>query len=552
MTSHWTSLKYLLLMGVLLIAGLVKLVLLLTGSVPFNADEAVVGLMARHILAGEYPVFFWGQAYMGSLDAYFVAVGFMIFGSQVWVIRLVQTILFLGTVWTTILLGARIFNSDNTGLLAGLLLAIPSVNLVLYTTASLGGYGEALLLGNLILLSSLRLGTIIQSQPDMPTSSQVKRPILLWLAIFSFLTGVGLWTLGLTIVYALPAGIFLLVKLYKKCFFHRGTVIIKLLAITLVGFLVGSLPWWVFAIQHGFHALMGELLGGAVAIETGPVYLQWLSHLVNLLLLGLPAALGVRPPWEVRWLALPLAPIALAFWAAAVISASRWFRRNHSEPEGTGLLWGVILTLIAGFIFTPFGIDPSGRYFLPIGIVLALFGANFLQRLTVPKRIWKYIIVVFVLAFNGTGIVQSAVQNPPGITTQFNPETLTDHRYDQELVRFLQQQGETRGYTTYWVSYPLAFLTNEQIIFIPQLPYHHSFQYTARDDRYASYQKVVAESSKGAYITVNQLDLDDRLRLEFHRIGISWQEQKIGDYQIFYKLSEKITPAEMVSIYSVN
>jgi hypothetical protein len=32
-----------------------------------------------------------------------------------------------------------------------LLLAIPSVNVILYTTVSLGGYGEALLLGNLIL-----------------------------------------------------------------------------------------------------------------------------------------------------------------------------------------------------------------------------------------------------------------------------------------------------------------------------------------------------------------------------------------------------------------
>jgi hypothetical protein len=37
--------------------------------VPLNSDEAVVGLMARHILDGKRPVFYYGQAYMGSLDA---------------------------------------------------------------------------------------------------------------------------------------------------------------------------------------------------------------------------------------------------------------------------------------------------------------------------------------------------------------------------------------------------------------------------------------------------------------------------------------------------
>ena len=58
--------------------------------VPFNSDEAVVALMARHILQGERPIFFYGQAYMGSADAYLVATGFWVFGEQVWVIRLIE------------------------------------------------------------------------------------------------------------------------------------------------------------------------------------------------------------------------------------------------------------------------------------------------------------------------------------------------------------------------------------------------------------------------------------------------------------------------------
>ena len=37
-----------------------KAVLLALDIVPFNADEAVVALMARHILQGERPWFFYG------------------------------------------------------------------------------------------------------------------------------------------------------------------------------------------------------------------------------------------------------------------------------------------------------------------------------------------------------------------------------------------------------------------------------------------------------------------------------------------------------------
>ena len=47
---------------------------------PFNADEAIVALMARHINQGNIPIFFYGQSYMGSLDAILVAIGFRIFG----------------------------------------------------------------------------------------------------------------------------------------------------------------------------------------------------------------------------------------------------------------------------------------------------------------------------------------------------------------------------------------------------------------------------------------------------------------------------------------
>jgi hypothetical protein len=110
------------------------------------------------------------------------------------------------------------------------------------------------------------------------------------------------------------------------------------------------------------------------------------------------------------------------------------------------------------------------------------------------------------------------------------------------LIDFLNQNGETRGYTNYWVSYPLAFLSNGSLIFVPRLPYHQDFRYTERDDRYAPYDQLVAQADRVAYITTNHPGLDDYLRKSFKALDVTWKEQKIGDYLIFFDLSRTVRP----------
>ena len=115
-----------------------KLALVAADAFPFNSDEAIVGLMARHILNGQWPAFFYGQAYMGSLDASLAAFGFAILGEAVWVIRLLQALLYVATIITTAALGWSIYRSAWVAWVAAALLAIPTVNVMLYTTVSLG------------------------------------------------------------------------------------------------------------------------------------------------------------------------------------------------------------------------------------------------------------------------------------------------------------------------------------------------------------------------------------------------------------------------------
>lgn len=513
-----------LLVGLLLAAAAWKGLLLALHSVPFNSDEAVVALMARHILAGERPIFFYGQSYMGSLDAFLTAGAFAVLGQRVWVIRLVQGLLYLVYLGTTVWLGKECFGTWRRGLLAGMLLAVPTVNVSLYTTASLGGYGEALILANLCLVMGIQLA---------------RRPE--WKKAFQWggLAGVGLWANGLTLVASVPAFFYILVSLLK-----RRKLVGKIFSWVLVGGLIGALPWGMYALQNGLSSLLSELLGSAVAVEQVNWLVRSADHLVGFILLGLPAAFGLRPPWSTTWLALPLLPIALAFWIGSVVYLSRSATRPGVNQAEYALLGGTALMLLAGFVFTSFGVDPSGRYFLPLAAPFSLAAAGLLESL--PWKTWvRYGLLGVIVLYQGIGTMQCALSNPPGLTTQFDQTTVIDHAYDNALITFLHEQGETHGYSNYWVSYPLAFLSQEEIIFIPRLPYHQDLRYTRRDDRYLPYDRLVEGAQRSAYVTTRNPALDEKLQEGFTRLEITWLEKQIGDYHIYYQLSRLVRPEEL-------
>lgn len=66
-----------------------------------DGDEALLGVQAQHILQGERPIYYYGQPYMGSLEAYLVAIVFGLAGSALWTLRIVPIVLSLVVVWLT-------------------------------------------------------------------------------------------------------------------------------------------------------------------------------------------------------------------------------------------------------------------------------------------------------------------------------------------------------------------------------------------------------------------------------------------------------------------
>jgi hypothetical protein len=254
----------------------------------------------------------------------------------------------------------------------------------------------------------------------------------------------------------------------------------------------------------------------------------------------------------VEWLAKPLLPFALAFW---LLLLARSVQRLVSgrEQASQWLPAGVALTLVTGFLVTPFGADPTGRYFLPLAVPMAIYAAaiidGFLSQDAPRSLAWG--MLAGILAFNLWGTVESALDHPPGLTTQFDAVTRIDHSYDQALIAFLSEEGASRGYSNYWVAYPLAFLSQEKLIFVPRLPYHHDFRYSPRDDRYPPYDELVSASDSVAYITVNFPMLDARLEGALTRRGVDWSERRVGDYHVYYDLSQAVSPEELGLIETV-
>lgn len=119
----------------------------------FDSDEAVVGLMAREILAGEsWPVFYAGQSYLGALEPWSVAASFALLGESASSLRLVPLLYTLLLLVALFFLFRRFFSFSVSALiLLWTALGTPSLNLL--TVRAVGGHVESLLCGTLFLLA---------------------------------------------------------------------------------------------------------------------------------------------------------------------------------------------------------------------------------------------------------------------------------------------------------------------------------------------------------------------------------------------------------------
>lgn len=523
------------LLSLIVIFVVYRTFLLLLDSFPFNADEAIVALMGRHILQGQKPLFFYGQAYMGSLDAYLVAFFFKFLGEKVLAIRVLQSTLFFLSMICIYGFVIIAFQNRKMAFVSALMLVFAPVNLIVYTTISLGGYGEALLIGCLsFLVATIFHKNLIQNEPSFNV-------LFLYIALLGFLAGLGLWTNALSLTFCVPAIAFVVFHLIRRKISWNAKI--TMVSLTFLGFVVGALPWWGSLLMSGNLRLLTELTGSAVAVSQNSLFVQIGQHLLSFLLFAPTVVLGFRPPWSVQAILPLFIPILAFFWILVFFTLWKG-RKNFGKWERQYLLLVISppLLVMGAYIFTSFGNDPSGRYFLPFHITLSILAAFSLAKVS-EKRLLTTILIL-VLVIQTAGVIRLS-KTAPFLTTQFYDPAKVDQREMDQLRDFLLANNERTGYSNYWVSYPLAFISGEQIISVPALPYHPDLRYTARDNRIPAYNEVVESSDSAFYVITNNQPLQELLEEKFHSFEIGFLYEEIGDFHIYYSLNQKISPSQL-------
>src|SRR5690242_18279608 len=83
-------------LAIIIFGTLVRVLLIVLNWPLLNSDEGTMGIMALHIAyRGEHPIFYYGQHYMGTLDAYLGAGLFRVFGPSILTLRFGMLLLYV-------------------------------------------------------------------------------------------------------------------------------------------------------------------------------------------------------------------------------------------------------------------------------------------------------------------------------------------------------------------------------------------------------------------------------------------------------------------------
>jgi hypothetical protein len=308
-----------------------------------DADEAVVGLLARGILHGTLPAFFPGQGYGGTQEEFLAAPLVALFGLHAWAIRLPVLVLWAIAAVLVWRIGLRLLDPSRA-VVAALLFWIWPSYFVWKSTRAHGFYGSELVLGLLVLLLVLRLRQRVERR-DL---------VLLGLAL-----GCGLWSSPQVAIVALPA-LGWLVWTRREAI--RGVPLV------VAGAVVGALPWLIGNARHDWYSLHPGK-------NEGP----WSEHLHNLVVATLPQALGLRLAWSFEWLGTPFVAVPLYGLLVAGFVWLLWRR-----PPGLAPVLLIVVFFPVFYFVSPYTwLQSEPRYLtlvLPLFALLIAYSASTLRR----------------------------------------------------------------------------------------------------------------------------------------------------------------------------
>lgn len=402
--------------GLAIAAGLALRIWILASPLgTLDADEAVWGLMARHVLDGELSTFYWGQPYGGTQEVFLTAAVFAVAGSSTLVLKLVPAALFAVSALLVWRVGRRTVGEPAARVAAALFWIWPSYG-VWKSLRAHGFYGSALVLSLLALLLVLRL----REDPSRRDA-----------AALGLVLGLGWWATPQFALVAAPAVLWLLVV-------RRGALL--RLWPALPAAVLGALPWLVANVRHDWYSFDYAPGGGT-----------YLSRFRGFFTATLPMALDLRVPFALEW------ALGTVVSGMALLGALGWIGYVVLRRRGRlGPLVAVVVAfpfLYAASSFTWLVEEP--RYLVLLTPVLALLVAEGLRR---PPVAAVALAVAFALSLTGLERMEGS----------FRYETRTGHVDVPDDLGPLLDALDTRGVRTvradYWLAERITFESQERIV----------------------------------------------------------------------------------------
>ncbi|WP_027659088.1 hypothetical protein [Salinispora fenicalii] len=486
--------------GTALVAGVgYRLLLLLTDTPPTNSDEATMGLAALHIGQGQgFPIWFYGQAYMGTLEAYLAAPLVALTGPSTLALRLPTLALYAVFALLAWRLTLRLTGDHWYALLVTVLLAFGSDRIVKNQLIAGGGYPEMNAAGVALALLAY----------DLAAGRPGRRPAR-WTG-WGFLAGLMVWVDPLVLPYVVGTGVVLVAFRWRELMGRAG-------ALLGLGALVGAAPLLVDSLVTGRSPLTAVLAASGAGQST-----SWAERLSGGLVLGPALGMGFCSPsacagWQLWWSAV----LPLLLLAATVIAwrQLREYRQPASVPNGgrpltdavaaalsLALVAAAVATLASYAISSAAGRSPveSSRYLscLLISLPVLLWPAWRAARrrspgLPGPARTAAIGVLAGTL---GTAVVGT------GTTIAAVPTYRANEAQHAELVATLRTLDVRHVYGDYWTCNRLTFASAEEIVCAVV-----NDDLSPGHDRYPAYRRAVAAATSPTWVAPDGSPLAARL-----------------------------------------
>lgn len=513
-----------LLSAIVAIALLLRLDLLVHTDFVVDADEAIVGLMAQHMVKGsEFPTFYYGQHYMGSLEPILTSFVFHLFGSSPLTLKIIPLVFALLLIPLTYLLGKRV-GGKGVGLIAALYLAAPPAAFLEWSTKARGGFIEIVVIGTLALILSL---------------SWLEKRNLGLTASIGALLGLGWWTNNQIIFTILPIGLFFTLKIFteRASYFDKVRDYFSHVAIGTLAFIVGGLPFWVYNLNHSFVSF--KMFGGGAE--------RW-DNLVGFISSALPIILGGRRFWHTEDYFYGSA--SLAFLLFGILACVLIYHRRRAifalvklqRVEAPELLMVFLVATASVFVLSSFGsLYTAPRYLLPAYPVLYVLVGVSLSAIWGRSRASASICAFAVLFFNLSSYYWGG-RSVPGEPVVFQGERV--QRDHGALLDWLYSHDYKWVRTNYWIGYRLAFETGERVKFLIFQPPHQ-----VRLPEYERVGEALPLSDTPYLLTPLQSPSVER---GLAALGYTFEKGVVGGYHLLHKINysyesplKRISPTDL-------